>query len=67
MALTACIFLMAIDNVIQGVVDGFHCEITDIHKIRLLDCGNNFLNEVLIGSCHFSKNTHFLGVCNSHV
>ena len=61
------VFLEVSENVRNGIIDEIRHEIEDIREIRLLNCGNNMLNEVLIDSHHFTKNMHFLGVCDSNV
>ena len=53
-------------QVLHEVVDGFFHAIADIHKIQFLDCGNDLFHKSLLNSCKFSKQTHFVGVRNSH-
>ena len=61
------VFLEVSEHVSHGGIDGFCCAIVDICKILLLDCSNNLFHEGLLDLHHFSKKTHFLVVCDSHV
>ena len=61
------VFFEVCEHVHQGVVDGFCCLLTDICMIRFLDCGKDMLHKILLDSCHFLTNMHFLGVHDSHV
>ena len=62
------VFLFEVsEHVCHGVIDGVFRVISDIHKILCLDRGNDMLHKSLFESCHLSKQTHFLGVCDSRV
>ena len=62
------IFLLEVnENFMHSVIDGISHAISDNRDIHLFGCSGNLLNEVLIDFCHFTKNTHFLGVGYSHV
>ena len=61
------VFLEMSENVSHGVSDGVCCAVLDTRKILLLDCGKYLLQEVLLDSCHFAKENHFLRVCVYHV
>ena len=61
------VFLQVREDVIHGIVDGICCAIANICRIRLLECGNIIFNKGLLDSRPFEKETHFFGVCYSHV
>ena len=63
--LTAVV-LEVIQHVRHGVVDWIGRAVADIHKVRVLERGNNLLHGSLLHSRHLSEQTHFLGVCDSH-
>ena len=62
------IYVFEVSENVRNIVVGIFCrDISDIHEIFLLNCGDNLLEKGLLGSCHFAKNMHFLGIFDSHV
>ena len=51
----------------HGVVGEFCSVIVDVCEMQFLDHFNDFLHKSLLDSRHFSKHTHFLGVCDLRV
>ena len=55
------------DDIGQGWIDWIRCLIVDIHKMNLLNRGDNLLEEVLLESSHLVNEAHLLSVRNAHV